>query len=340
MTLAAEKLVDWATAFSVGRQVAGGGVSLSALDRARLAEDFADVVPRAEGAVTRFTGLSAAGYGSRPWVMTRAQWLQANLRGFERALEPFARKILGERPEGPLASVRRQVLGAQVGGLLGYLGHRVLGQYAIYFVGANVAGVERKYGFAPREFRLWISLHEVTHRLQFGGVPWLRPYVTGLMDSYLSTMDLDPAWLVESLRRALEEVRTGRSEHRGFGWVFLLMTPDQRDMVRRMQAVMSLLEGHGNFVMNAVARGEVPNAERFSKTLHERRRRRGVERLFQKAIGFDVKVSQYEHGERFVGRVIDLVGQGGFNRVWEGAANLPSTEEIGHPERWVARVAA
>jgi coenzyme F420 biosynthesis associated uncharacterized protein len=350
MALAAERLIDWQTALVVGRRVAGRGTDLNSLDRARLVEDFAEVLPQAESQVEAFTGLGPGGYRSRPWVMTRNQWIQANLRGFERLFEPLAKKLVAAGPESPLAPVRRRLLGAQVGGLLGYLGHRVIGQYdillppdddgLIYFVGPNVAGIERKFRFPPREFRLWVSLHEVTHRLQFGGVPWLRGHLMDMMDTYLSSVELDPRWLMQRLKSAAEEVRSGTAEYRGFGWIFLLMTPDQRELVQKMQAVMALLEGHGNYVMNAVGGGQVPHARRFQHTLHERRHRRGVERAFQKAIGFDLKVRQYDLGERFVSRSVEVAGQAGFGRIWEGPDNLPTLEEIARPEMWVARVAA
>jgi coenzyme F420 biosynthesis associated uncharacterized protein len=349
MGFASERLIDWGAADRVGRTVAGLGQTLSPVERARLVEDFSELVPEAEAMVQEFTGLQPGSQRSRAWVMTRGQWLHQNLRGFERVLEPFAKKLVGNRPDGALAGVRRSILGAQLGALLGYLGHRVLGQYdmflppdddgLLYFVGANVAGVESKHGFTPRDFRLWICLHEVTHRLQFGGAPWLRGYLTGLMDSYLNSVELDPSWLMERLRAALDEVRTGRVE-RGFGWVFILMSPDQRDMVKKMQAAMSLLEGHSNYAMDEVGRDRIPDSETFRETLHERRNRAGLERAFQRAIGFDVKVRQYALGERFVSKVIEQVGIERFNRVWEDPSSLPTMDEIRHPAGWVARVAA
>jgi coenzyme F420 biosynthesis associated uncharacterized protein len=350
MPVAAEKLVDWRTARVVGEQIAGKGAPLTAVQRARLLEDFGDVVPEAESLARDFTGLAGGQYRARPWVMTRSQWLQANLRGFERILEPFAEKVMAQRSNGALSGIRRNVLAAQVGGLLGYLGHRVLGQYdlflppdddgLIYFVGPNVAGVERKFGFRPREFRLWLSLHEVAHKVQFAAAPWLRGYLLGLMDSYLGTVEIDPGMLAQSLKRAIDEVRSGTANYRGFGWIFLLMTPEQREMVRQMQAMMSLLEGHGNFVMEEVSRGRIPGADAFRRTLHQRRSKAGVEKAFQKAIGFDVKTRQYEQGERFVSDVVRQAGLQTFNRVWEAPANLPTMEEIARPQDWVARVAA
>jgi coenzyme F420 biosynthesis associated uncharacterized protein len=348
MSFAAEQLVDWRSARTVGARVAGPGPTLSPLDRARLFEDFAELVPQAEALVQDFTGLSPGPDRSRGWVMSRAQWVQANVRGFERIIEPFARKVVGTHPPGFLAGTRRTVLGAQVGALLGYLGRRVLGQYdaflppdddgLLYFVGPNVVALERKFSFPEHDFRLWLSLHEVAHRLQFGGTPWLRGHLSGLMDSYLGTVELDPKWLLDTLRRAVEDVRSGKVESRGFGWVFLLMTPEQREMVRQMQAVMSLLEGHGTFVMNEVARDRVGAAEVFNRMLHERRNKPGMERLLQKAIGFDVKVRQYDQGERFVAAVVGRVGMDGFNRVWEQVENLPTIEEVARPEAWLARV--
>lgn len=350
MALAAERLVDWGTAGLVGKRVAGSGTALSSVERARMVEDFAEVVPQAEAAVEAFTGLGPGGYRSRAWVMTRGQWLQANLRAFETVLEPFARKVVEDSPDGPLGQIRRRALGAQVGGLLGYLGHRVLAQYdlflppdddgMIYFVGPNVAGVERRFSFPGREFRMWVSMHEVTHRLQFGGVPWLRGYVRGMMEQYLESVELDPRWLIDRVRQALSDVKAGAAEARGFGWVFLLMSDDQREMVKRMQAAMSLLEGHASFVMNRVAPEVVPNAPEFQRAMDERRHRPGMERALQRAVGFDVKVKQYELGQRFVERVVDAAGMDRFSRVWTSPQHLPTVEEIARPEAWVARVAA
>jgi coenzyme F420 biosynthesis associated uncharacterized protein len=348
VTFVSEKLIDWGAADRVGRKIAGIGQKLSPVERARLFEDFSELVPEAETLVRGFTALEPGPQRSRAWVMSRGQWLHQNLMGFERVLEPFAQKLAANRSDGALASVRRGVLGAQLGALLGYLGHRVLGQYdmflppddegLLYFVAANVAGVERKHNFAQRDFRLWICLHEVTHRLQFGGAPWLRGYLMGLMDSYLSSVELDPNWLMERLRSAVAEVRSGDAE-RGFGWVFLLMTPDQRDMVKKMQAAMSLLEGHSNYVMDEVGKDRVPDAKVFREALHERRNRSGLEKALQRAIGLDVKVRQYALGERFVRKAVQEAGMDRFNVVWSGPSSLPTMDEIGRPEAWVARMA-
>jgi coenzyme F420 biosynthesis associated uncharacterized protein len=351
MGLASDRLLDWNTARSVGARTAGRGPELQAVDRARLHEDFAEVVPVASGEVQGYTRLEVQGYPARPWVMTRSEWIGANLRTFNGILEPFAERVLAKAGEGRMAGVRRATLGVQVGGLLGYLSRKVLGQFdvflppdddgLIYFVGPNIAGVERRFGFPERDFRLWVSLHEVAHRVQFGAVPWLRGYIRDLAASYLRSMDLDPRRMVERVRHAAQAVRSGEAEWRGLGWVFLLMTPDQRDQFRRMQAAMTLLEGHGSHVMNAVGERLIPDVELFRRRLEERRRgRSGVERSLQRTIGFDIKARQYEVGERFVSQVVDRSGMEGFNLVWESPANLPTLEEVGRPEAWLARVGA
>lgn len=345
---AASRLIDWDAAARIARLAAGTGPSgIRRSEQERMNEDFVAAVAEAESLISGFTGLTIDGPRTRPWVMSRPQWVERSLRGFETAIEPLARRALERSREGAGAGIRRKVLAGQAGALLGYVARRVLGQYdlflppddrdLLYFVGPNVVGVERKYGFQPQEFRVWLSLHEVTHRVQFAAVPWLRDHVMGLVDSYLESVELDPRRLVEIVRRAVDEARRG-VRWEGMGIVFLLMTAEQRETFRRMQAVMSLLEGHGNFVMHSLARGRIRGAERMRRALD--RRRAGVQRAFQRAIGLEAKVAQYGLGERFVARVVDRAGPEGFAKVWERPEHLPSLDEVHRPDRWVERVAA
>jgi coenzyme F420 biosynthesis associated uncharacterized protein len=345
---AAGRLVDWDSAARIAKRVAGDP-QLTPVDRANLLEDFGTIVPEVQGLVTGFTGLEPGVERPRAWVMSRAEWIDQNLRGFRRIIEPLAERVPGGGVT-LLAPVRRQLLAAQVGLLLGYLSKKVLGQYdlflppedqgLVYFVGPNVLSVERRFRFPPRDFRMWIALHEVDHQLQFGGVPWLRGHVTGLVDTYFDSIQLSPGELVNALKRAVEEIRSGETEWKGIGFLFLLMSPQQRKTFGQMQAVMSLLEGHGNFVMDELAKDQVRQGDRMRRTLKDRRRSAGVERAFQRAIGFEAKVRQYDQGERFVAEVVDSIGMEGFNRVWGAQANLPTLDEVARPDRWVARVAA
>jgi coenzyme F420 biosynthesis associated uncharacterized protein len=344
----AARLIDWESAARMGSRFAGTGPSITPADRARLHEDFADVVAEADREVAGFTGLALQGPATRPWVMTRAEWVSRNLRGFESVLEPVAQRVLGSRLQGTMAPVRRSVLAFQVGAILGYLGRKVLGQYdlfvppddreLLYFVGPNVVEVERQFRFPPRDFRLWLSLHEVTHRLQFEGVPWLRAYLFELVDEYLATLEFDPRRLIDGLRRALEEAR-GSGRWREMGILFLLMSPQQRETFQKMQALMSLLEGHGNYVMDSLAEGRVADAGRMRRRLKERRQQ-GMNRTLQRAVGLDAKVRQYDIGERFVARAVERAGMDGFSKVWAARENLPTLAEIGQPDAWVERVAS
>jgi coenzyme F420 biosynthesis associated uncharacterized protein len=339
-------LIDWSTAADAGRRVGGPGPRSSAVDRARLREDLAELVPRAETLVTAFTGMSVDGFRSRPWVMSRGEWVNANLRGLQRLLEPLAERIV---PDGARRSdLRRKALGAQIGALLGYVSRKVLGQYDVflppddegllYFVGPNVVETEQRFSMPRRDFRLWISLHEVAHRLQFGATPWLRGHLAGLVDRYLGTVEVDSKAVREQLRRALEEVRAG-ADWKGPSALSLLMTPEQRELFASMQSLMSLLEGHASYVMNTVAVGHVEDLDAMRRSLKERRSAGGVERAFQRAIGFDTKVRQYDAGEFFVRSCVDRVGMQGFNLVWDRPESLPTTEEVVDPERWLTRVA-
>ena len=345
MGSSAARLADWDTALEVGRRVAGPGVPVPGADRARVREDLAEVVPEADVLIRGFTEMDVSGFRSRPWVMGRPDWMRANLNGLQRLIEPLAERILDGRPTR--AEFKRKALGAQAGILIGYVARKVLGQYDVflppddegllYFVGPNIVEVERRFSLPPRDFRLWIAIHEVTHRVQFGHATWLRGYLSSQVNEYLSTVQLDSHQVMEQLKRAADEARAG-ADWRGMGGVFLLLSPEQRELFKRMQAMMSLLEGHASYVMNEVARDHVNDVDRMRRALSARRRSSSVERTFQKAIGFDQKIQQYDAGERFVRAIVDRAGMSTFNLIWRNVADLPTHQEIVEPDRWLARV--
>src|SRR2546426_5272201 len=216
----AARLADWDVALQIGKRVAGPGPIVPPEDRARMREDLAAHVLRAEELVAGFTGLTVTGFRSRAWVMGRGDWIRQNVAGIQRLMEPLAQRLLDKRPTRP--TIARKAVGAQAGAILGYLGRRVLGQYdvflppdddgLIYFVGPNVAALERRFGFPEREFRLWLSLHEVAHRVQFGGTPWLRGYLATMLEDYLGALELDPKLLIDTIRRSMDEARANRPE--------------------------------------------------------------------------------------------------------------------------------
>ncbi|MFM8944114.1 MAG: zinc-dependent metalloprotease [Actinomycetota bacterium] len=337
-------IVDWDAALAAGRRIAGRGPATTPAQRDALRADLRELVPLAESLVVDLTGLQVEGFRSRPWVVSRADWIAANVRGFQRMLDPLAVRLTGDRP---WTDLRRKAVGWQLGGLLGYAARKVIGQYdaflpadddgLLYFVGPNVVEVEARYFLPRRDFRLWIALHEVTHRVQFGATPWLRGHLRDLIDRYLAAMDLDPSHLASQMRRAMDDVRAGRVQP-GPSLAALLMSDEQQELFQRMQGLMSLLEGHASYAMNEAGRGRIADLDGLRRTLERRRTVGGVERAFQRASGFAAKVAQYSSGERFVRAVVDRVGMEGFNAVWAAPANLPMPHEIAEPARWVARV--
>ena len=200
-------------------------------------------------------------------------------------------------------------------------------------MGPNIVALERRHGFPPRQFRLWIALHEVTHRCQFTGVPWLRDYFLSQVDQVLAHVTPDPHRLVEALGRAAQAVREGRNPLEDAGMLGLVAPPEQLEVIARIQAMMSVLEGHGDVTMDRAGAEAVPDAAWFSRVLHERRNRapRPV-RLLQQLVGIEAKMRQYQQGENFIRAVETTAGPDALARVWEGPDQLPTMEEIRHPD--------
>jgi coenzyme F420 biosynthesis associated uncharacterized protein len=347
-------MVDWALA----QRVATGALILkpaaASYRSSNLQGQFDDLTARAETLVSEATGLHSAHGTARAKVTDRAGWAAANVRSVERLVGPAMAELQrkrGAKLGGPSLVVGRAVAGTQLGLMLAYMATRVLGQYdllindeapedqdLVSYVGPNIVAVEEQYGFEPSEFRLWLALHEVTHRLQFTAVPWLRDHFVGQVSELLGPLSADPAGLAELVRRAVEEVRSGRNPTRDGGVVAMLATPEQRLALSRISGMMSLLEGHGDVTMDRAGAAEVPGAARFSQVLHERRTQsRGLNRLMSKLLGLDAKMRQYAEGERFVEAVEAAGGPALLARVWEGPDWLPTLEEIRDPAAWVAR---
>jgi coenzyme F420 biosynthesis associated uncharacterized protein len=249
--------------------------------------------------------------------------------------------------------VSRRAAALEVGVLLGWMGTRVLGQYdlliiedespdeqdLVYYVGPNVLALEKRFGFPPREFRLWLALHEVTHRAQFTGVPWLRGHFLSLVNQTLAAVDPDPKRFLDALVRVVEELRSGHNPLDEGGIATLLASPDQRELFGKIGGMMSLLEGHGDVTMDRAGEGHVPQAARFSRALRERRRQvSGVAKLAQKAVGIDAKMKQYAQGEAFIAYVERHAGRGAVDAAWRGPEWLPTLAEIRAPQDWLDRV--
>ncbi len=351
--------VAWDLAAKVASRVAGRDAFASSYLYGSLQPDFEELTALAEGLVGDATGLRPLTGPARARVTDRSGWVRANIASFQRLLRPVLDRLEVKLAEAGSSSVGRVVqpvgrvlTATQLGALLGWMSTRVLGQYdlllmederpeeqdLVYYVGPNILALEKRFAFPPREFRLWIALHEVTHRAQFTGVPWMREYFVQLVEATVAAADPDPRRFLEALVKAIELVRQGRNPLDD-GIMALLATPEQAEALDRVQGLMSLLEGHGDVTMDRAAADRIPNAERFSRVLRQRRQQaRGVTRLLQQAIGLDAKLRQYEAGERFITTVEAAGGSALFARVWEAPERLPTKAEIDDPSRWIERM--
>jgi coenzyme F420 biosynthesis associated uncharacterized protein len=343
--------VAWDVAERVAARVARRDPLEDSYLYASLEPDFREFTALAEELVAEETGLRSLAGPARARVTDRAGWVHANVASFRRLLRPLTTR-LGERlGAGPVAGVGRSVAGAEVGALLGWMSTRVLGQYdllvieneepeaqdIVYYVGPNILSLEKRYAFPPREFRLWLALHEVTHRAQFTGVPWMREHFLSLVEQSLAAFDPDPKRFVEALRRAVAQVRAGENPLDEGGLVSLFATPEQSAVFRQIQGLMSLLEGHGDIVMDRAGADRIPSAGRFKQVLHQRRQATGPAKLLQKLIGLEAKLRQYHDGERFL-EAIERADPDNISLLWRGPEWLPSIDEIRNPDRWLERV--
>jgi coenzyme F420 biosynthesis associated uncharacterized protein len=339
--------VDWATARTVARIVAGRDPLVSSYLGASLDADFGALTVVAEELVAEHTGLHPPGH-VRAVVLDRREWVDSNLASMRNLLDPLMQRFGEQMARNPFAPIGRRVAATEMGALLGYVAQRVLGQYdllvpddrgeAVYYVGANVLALEKRFAFRPRDFRLWIAIHEVTHRAQFVGVPWMREYFMSLVQQVFQLVDPDPRTFARALGNAVDAIKRGQNPLDEGGLVSLIASPEQRGVLDQVQALMSLLEGHGNVVMTDLGAKHVAGEERMARVLHQRRQTGGIAQQIQKLLGLEQKMRQYEVGEKFVRGVLDIGGPRAIDHAWEEPANLPVLAEFDDPGAWLARV--
>ena len=348
-------VVDWTVALSTAQKLVKPGPPISADGAADVVAALRRAATRAEAYVVEVTGLPVPPATAPVLVVDRPSWIQANLDSFRQTLAPLDAKA-GEKLQSgspALAALGSRLTGAEVGALLSYLAPKVLGQFDPFFPGApgepggrlllvapNVVAVEREPKVDPADFRLWVCLHEETHRVQFTAVPWLRDHMNEQIALIVGSTELDSAavlqMLADGVRRVAESVRTGAE----ISIIDLVQTRAQREVVDRITAVMSLLEGHADVVMDSVGPSVVPSVADIRRRFDVRRQGQGPDRLVRRLLGLDAKMRQYRDGARFCRTVIDAVGMTGFNQVWTSPETLPSKEEIADPALWLARVPA
>jgi coenzyme F420 biosynthesis associated uncharacterized protein len=345
-------MIDWTVARSTAHKLVKPGPQISRAGAEQAVAALRASAVRAEAYVVDVTGLPVPSATAPVLVVDRPGWLQANLDGFAKILGPLEAKTaerLGKSPA--MAAVGSRVTGAEVGALLSYLAPKVLGQFDPFYPGApgepggrlllvapNIVAIERELEVDPADFRLWVCLHEETHRVQFTAVPWLRDHLNAEIQEIVASTELDAGAVLQMLadgaRRVASALRTGEE----LSVVDLVQTRAQRQTVDRITAVMALLEGHADVVMDSVGPSVVPSVDTIRRRFTLRRESQGLDRVVRRLLGLDAKMRQYRDGARFCRAVIDEVGMAGFNQVWTSPNTLPTREEIADPTLWLARV--
>ncbi len=341
-------MIDWVVAERIAAFVAGTG------DARAPDADLAALAAESETRVVAYTGLRPARPLPPPEGIGRREWVQTNLSSMRALLDP----VLARAGEG-LGSLRPAVeigmglvLSTEVGVVVGYLGQRVLGQYELVlldeavedrpprllFVLPNLGAAVRAFGAEEKEFVTWVALHEVTHAVQFAGVPWLHGHVSGLIQQLLAHAEVR----IDAPRKlrlpTIDEVgRVGRALKDG-NLISILTNGPERDVLDRVQAVMAVIEGHAEHVMDAVAPDLLPSLPRLRKALDQRRRSQsGLSRLVARLIGLDLKLKQYERGKAFCDAVVAARGPDALHHVFSSPDALPTLAEIDDPAAWMAR---
>lgn len=369
-TVPSRPTIDWATAETVAVLTSRRSEYPELPASVTMPAELRTLTTIAQELVEGYTGLTSLAGEARAEVIDRPRWIRSNIAGFRHLIEPLAERLTGNVDSLTLLSrtgrgIGAKLLGTELGLLLGFLSQRVLGQYdlilaeeaataeplpvdagspvpfggMVYYVGPNVLAVERRFGFSPRDFRLWIALHEVTHRTQFTAVPWLRPYFLELVDASLGTFAPEGSSLGDLVETLLERLRSGKRSLAQDGIMGVFADDDQRAALERMQSLMTLVEGHGNAVMDALGAEHVQGQAYMSETLKARRHPTGLSRIVMRVLGMDMKMRQYEEGQRFVEEVLSRRGPRGLDPVWASRDALPTLAEIrADPGGWIDRV--
>jgi coenzyme F420 biosynthesis associated uncharacterized protein len=353
-------MIDWNVAASTAIRWVRPGPQVSIADARRVVAELREQAVAVADPVREVTGMPGDADLGKVAVVDRPGWIRANISGFQVVLDPLVERMqeIGAAPPGSvLTAVGSRVTGMQAGLILAYLASRVLGQYELFLppdpdlpaadappgrltlVAPNIVMVERELGVNPSDFRRWVCLHEETHRTQFTSVPWLRPYVQQQMTDFLLASELDPASILNRLRAAADAVSGAVRGSGGESLIEAMQSPRQREILDRLTAVMTLVEGHGDYVMDAVGPAVVPSVEEIRAKFNARRTsaNRG-EQAIRRILGIDLKMRQYQQGSSFVRAVVEQAGMESFNRVWTSPATLPTKEEFANPGRWLERM--
>lgn len=332
--------MDWDLATSTAAHLGPTGPTVTLDEATSVVVNLRVLADEAATHVAAYTGLDPLVPDAGVRVVDRPAWAAANVAGLRTVIKPLVDKLAGKPLVNNTASAK--IAGLQAGALLAYLSGKVLGQYEVFdqnpgqllLVAPNIVSVERKIRADPRDFRLWVCIHEVTHRTQFTGVPWLRDHFLGEVQTYVAASE-PSGQLLRSAGKILEAAR-GRE---GTSLLDAMQTPEQKAILDRLTALLTLLEGHAEFVMDGVGPDVIGSVERIRAAFDRRRAAANpVEQYLRRLLGIDIKLRQYAEGRKFVSTVVDRIGMSSFNHVFDSAGTLPVLSELSDPDAWVARV--
>jgi coenzyme F420 biosynthesis associated uncharacterized protein len=338
-------LIDWSLAASTGAFLVRSGPSVARDEAERAVTELRELTVEAEGHVRELTGLGA-GLPLLPGeVVDRPGWVRSAAAG----LDALTSRALPGAQGGPFAPLLAGSAGIQTGLVLSFLASRVLGQFdpfggperegRLLLVAPNVVAAQQAMKVPGTDFRMWVCLHECTHRLQFTAVGWLRDYFADEVERLVGGLArTDAEGLADLLRRLPDTLKEARRE-KSLRLAELLQTPQQREVFDRLLALSTLLEGHADYVMDAVGPAVVPSVEMIRSRFTVRRKGGGLfDRVLRSVLGVEAKIRQYAEGAAFTRYVIDTVGMPGFNAVWTSPNTLPTKAEISDPAAWVRRI--
>jgi coenzyme F420 biosynthesis associated uncharacterized protein len=346
--------VNWEFANQIAKALSTAGTGTRSANPEEIAE-FEQACRIAEMRLRETTGMEPSSEINEVRVLDRHAWAQAALEGFEPLIDRLAVGLRGRGPSqeetpavfgGFLDACAPLLLGIQVGFMSGYLSRRVLGQYdlcyptgepgRLYFVYPNIVELENELGFDPKQFRMWLALHEVAHQLEFQSVHWLKPYFISLVERYIDGAEIDSGEVGEKLRSLADPEELERILERPNELLPMLMTNSQQAILSEIQALMAVLEGFAEWAMDESGKQMLPELDKMREGMNRRRAERSVaEKLLEQLVGLDLKLEQYRAGERFI-RAVASAGR--TSELWESPANLPSLQELSEPAKWLDRV--
>lgn len=352
------RLIDWDSAARIASRVSGADGGISSHERARLQHEYESMVREIEQPISEYTGTVLPLGEIEVRVLDRPEWIRANIASFQQMFRPLEEVYVeslkkGGSPFPGMTRLSRLMLSSQVGLLLGFLARKVLGQYDIsllgheplqagklYFVEPNIRLLEQTLSVPADDLRKWIALHEATHAHEFEVNPWVRGYLNGQLEAYLRSMAEELAGSGGGVLTGLAARLVGNLRN-GHSLIEAMMSAHQRQMLSRLQALMSLAEGYSNHVMNRVGERLLPSyVDIHERVEHRQANRSQIEELFLRLTGLKMKMEQYALGEQFAGHVADARGVAFLNLAWQSPEWLPTEAEIRDPDVWIARMDA